>query len=34
MNYKNIENFKDLIKKNPKMIYELKYEQNDKYTQK
>ena len=31
MKYKNIENFKDLIKKNPKMIYELKYEQNDKY---
>ena len=31
LNYKSIENFNDMIKNNPKMIYEFKYEQNNKY---
>ena len=30
-NYKNLDNFNNLIKNNPRFIYELKYEQNDKY---
>ena len=32
LNFKNIENFKNLIKNNPKMIYELKYDLNNKYS--
>ena len=31
LNYKNLDNFKNLIKNNPKMIYELKYDPNNKY---
>lgn len=32
LNYKSIEHFKNELKNNPKMIYELKYEPNNKYT--
>ena len=31
LNYKSLENFKNLIKNEPKMIYELKYDPNNKY---
>ena len=31
LNYKNLDNFKNLIKNNPKMIYILKYDLNSKY---
>ena len=31
LNFKNLDNFKNLIRNNPKIIYELKYDPNNKY---
>ena len=31
LNFKSLDNFQNLIKNNPKIIYELKYDQNNKY---